>query len=171
MATYLGSLCCGEGGTLKTNTAGTCGGGGGAHSGWTTLVCHSPRWCVLPVSTLLRFQGALQGHCPEWALCFMHFPVVSCSGSQVLCKSTDPDGLCAFCPSQVQAVQATRRLRAHSLRWALNLMYLPGPSHPVSQVCQEGTVPGVPCVSSRDLISGCGTPGRCELPKIPGRFA
>ena len=54
-------------------------------------VCPSSRQCVLPRSTLLRLQGALQGHCPKWALCFVNFPGLSCSGSgsQVLHKGTD----------------------------------------------------------------------------------
>ena len=56
-------------------------------------VCHSPRRRVLPGSTLLRLQGALQGNCPKWALCFIHFPGLSHSGSQVLHKATDPEGL------------------------------------------------------------------------------
>ena len=57
------------------------------------------------MSTLLRSQGALQGHCAKWALHFMHFPGLSFSGSRVLCKGTGPDGLCDLCPSQVQAAQ------------------------------------------------------------------
>ena len=71
---------------------------------------HSPRWCVLSGSTLLRLQSALQGHCPKWALYFVHFPGLSRSGSWVLHRGTDPDGLCVLCPSQVQAAQATRYL-------------------------------------------------------------
>ena len=55
-------------------------------------VCHSLRRCVLSGSTLLRLQGTLQGHCPKWALCFVHFPGLSHSGSQVLCKGTDLAG-------------------------------------------------------------------------------
>ena len=35
---------------------------------------HHTRQHVFPRSTLLRLQGALQRHCPKWALCFMHFP-------------------------------------------------------------------------------------------------
>ena len=70
-------------------------------------VCHSPKQHELPRSTLLRLQPALQGHCPKWTLCLMHLPAVSCSGSQVLCKGTDPDGLCILCSFQVQAAQAT----------------------------------------------------------------
>ena len=63
--------------------------------------CHTPRQRVLPGSTLLRLQGALQGHCSKLSLNFMHFPSLSCSGSQVLCKGIDPDGLCVLCSSQV----------------------------------------------------------------------
>ena len=36
-------------------------------------VFHSTRQCVLPRSTLLSLQGALQGHCSKWALHFMPF--------------------------------------------------------------------------------------------------
>ena len=69
-------------------------------------VCHSPRWHVLPGSTLLRLQGALQGRCPKWALHFVHFPGLSCSGSWFLHGSTDPGGLCVLCPSKVPAAYA-----------------------------------------------------------------
>ena len=40
-------------------------------------VCHSLRQCVLPGSTLLILQGALQGHCPKWNLHFVYFPGLS----------------------------------------------------------------------------------------------
>ena len=50
------------------------------------MVCHSLRWHVFPGFTLLRLQGALQGNCPKWALCFVHFPGPSCSGSWVIPK-------------------------------------------------------------------------------------
>ena len=61
-------------------------------------VCHSPRRRVLPGSTLLRLQGALQGHCPKWALHFMQFPGLS---TPVLMCSTGAQtqmgcGFCAF---------------------------------------------------------------------------
>ena len=54
--------------------------------------------CVLSQSTLLRLQGALQGHHPKWALDCVHFPGLSCSGSgsQVLHKGIDLVGH-AFC--------------------------------------------------------------------------
>ena len=73
-------------------------------------VCHSLRRCVLPGSTLLILQGALQGHCPKWNLHFVYFPGLSHSGSWVLHKATDLDGLCVSCPPQDQAAHETRWL-------------------------------------------------------------
>ena len=73
-------------------------------------VCPSSRWRVLPGSTLLRLQGALQEHCPRQALCFLHFPGLSHSGSRVLHKGTDSVGPAFLCPSLVRAAQATRCL-------------------------------------------------------------
>ena len=66
-------------------------------------ICPSSRRRVLPGSTVLRLEGALQGHCPKRALSFVHFPGLSHSGSQVICKRTDSVG-CAFCalPSSEQ---------------------------------------------------------------------
>ena len=58
----------------------------------TYWVCPSSRRHVLPGSTLLRLQGALQGHCPKWPLCFVHFPGLSCSDSRVFHKGTDLAG-------------------------------------------------------------------------------
>ena len=43
-------------------------------------------------------------------------------------------------------------------------MYLPAPGRWVSQVHRTGTVSGVPCVSSGELISGCDTPDRYQPP-------
>ena len=64
------------------------------------LICHSPRQLVLPGFILLRFQAALQGQYPKWALRLVHFPGVGCLGSQVLCQMG-----CVLFPSQVQATQ------------------------------------------------------------------
>ena len=69
-------------------------------------VCPSSRQCVLPGSTVLRIQVALQGNCPKQALYFMHFPG---SGSQVLHKGR-LGWACVLCPSQAQTAQATRCL-------------------------------------------------------------
>ena len=44
-------------------------------------------------------------------------------------------------------------------RWAGCLNHLLSPGHSVSQVHRESTVSGVLCVSSGELISGCGPPG------------
>ena len=89
------------------------------------LVCHRSRWHVLPGSTLLKLQGALQEHCPKWSLCFMHFPGLSCSGSWVLYKGTEPMG-CAF-----SAFPRSKLFRAlvfwwmNCPRWAINLIHHP----------------------------------------------
>ena len=109
-------------------------------------VCCSPGWCALLKSTLLRFQGALQGHCSKCTLLFVHFPGLNSSGNWVLGEHTVPGGLCILCTSLVLADQ------------------FPGCTH-------EGTVSGVLCVSSGDLISGCETPARYLSSRIPGRGA
>ena len=65
-------------------------------------ICPSSRHHVLLGSTLLRLQGALQGHCPKHAMYFMHFPGLNHSSSLVLYKGTDSvDWACFLCPSQV----------------------------------------------------------------------
>jgi len=51
-------------------------------------VCPSSWQYMLPMSTLLRLQGALQGHCPEWALRFVPFPGLSNLGDQVIGECT-----------------------------------------------------------------------------------
>ena len=142
MVTYLGSLvqlCCGEGGTLQANITGVCGECSQCMDHTGLAPAHRLR--VLSWATLLRLQVALQGCCPKRALHFVHFPGLSFSGSQVLCKGTDPDGLCILCPSQVQATQMTGCMAGALSRWAVHLMHLPGCS--VSWVHLEGTVSGV----------------------------
>ena len=112
MVTYLGSLvqsCCGEGGTLQTNTTGMCGecsqclghtGFAPAHGVCAFLVytaqapgCSAgelskvgPWLRAFPRSKLLRFRflGISQRHRLGWP--------------------------CVLCPSQVRAVQVTRGL-------------------------------------------------------------
>ena len=94
MVTYLGSLiqlCCREGGTVKTNMTGVCGECSQClgHTGFALLMAHVLSW-----STLLKLQVPLQGNYPKQALCCVHFPGLSCSGSgsQVLHKGTDSGG-------------------------------------------------------------------------------
>ena len=104
MVTYLGSLiqlCCGEGGDTANKYRWHV---------WGVLTVYGPHWvwsglqCLFSGSTLLRLQGALQGHCLRWALCFVKSLGLSHSGSQVLHRDTDPDGLCFLFPSQVQSI-------------------------------------------------------------------
>ena len=125
-------------------------------------VCHSPRRHVLPRSTLLRLQGALQGHCPKRGLHFMQFPGLSRSGSRVLHRSTHSVG-CVFCAlPRSKQLRQLGAWRAHCPRWAVHLNHLPGPSHFVSRVLHESTASDVLCVSSGELISGCDPTGRCQ---------
>ena len=106
-------------------------------------VCHSSRLHVLPGSTLLRLQGVPWGHYPKWALRFVHFPGLNCTGSWVFHAGTDPDGLCILSPSQVQATEATGCL-ASGLSQVGCASYSPPQSQPLgfsgapwaqSQVC------------------------------------
>ena len=127
---------------------------------------------VLSQATLLRLQVALQGCCPKQALCFTHFPGLSClgSGSRVLHKDR-VSWACVLCPSQSQAARRPRAWQTHCPRWAVCLNHLPGPSHSLSWVCHESTISGVLCISSGELISGCDPLDRCLLFRIPGRLS
>ena len=141
-----------------------------ACSVWTALgLPQLTAACALFGSTLLRLQVALQGYCPMEALHFMHFPGLSCSGSGswVLHRGTDSVGcvLCAF--TRFEQLSASQ---VHCPRWTMHLNRLPGPCHSVSRVCQESTVSGVLCFSSGELISGCDSPGRCQLSRVPRRL-
>ena len=143
---------------------------------WGVLAVYGSHW-VCPSSwrhvpsraTLLRLQVALQGYCPKEALHFMHFPGLSCSdsGSWVLHRGTDSVG-CVLCAlTRFEQLSASQ---VHCPRWTMHLNRLPGPCHSVSRVCQESTVSGVLCFSSGELISGCDSPGRCQLSRVPRRL-
>ena len=134
-------------------------------------VCPSPGQRVLSGSALLRLQVALQGYCPKWALHFMHFPGVSCSGSgsRLLRKGTD-SARRAFCALlRSEQLRWPGAWRAYCRRWAVCLDHHPGPSRSVSQASPESIVSGVSCFSSGELISGCDPPGRCQPSRIPGQ--
>ena len=91
MVTRSGSLvqlCCGDGGTLQIPLV--CG--GSARRVRTALGLPRSRQRVLPGSTLLRLQGAMQRHCPKQALCFVHVPGLRRSGSQTVHKGTGSAG-------------------------------------------------------------------------------
>ena len=134
-------------------------------------VCPNSLQCVLFGSTLLRLQVALQGCCPKWALHFVHFPGVCCSGSgsRVLCKGTDLVGR-AFCAlSRSEQLRCPGAWRVHTPLVAGASYHLPCPSHSVSWVCSRSVVSGVLCVSSGELISGGNPPGGCQPSRVPGR--
>ena len=137
MVTYLGLLVqlhYGEGGTLQTISLACIG---STPSVWTTLGLPQLMLHVLSLSTLLRFQVALKGNCPKWALGFLHFPGLSCSGSGswVLHKGIDSVGpeFCALPMSE--QLRQPGAWRAHCPRWSVHLNHIPGPSHSVSLVC------------------------------------
>ena len=104
MVCCLGSLaqsCCGEGGALQTNVTGLCG----EHSQCSGHTGFAPaHGCVLPLSTLLRLQAALQGAGPELGA----VPVFGYST-----KARTRLGL-RFVPSPTRAAQAARSLTSHS---------------------------------------------------------
>ena len=131
-------------------------------------VCHIPRQLVLPGSTLFRLQVSQRGYCSKWALHFKHFPGQSHSGSRVFRRGTDPDGLCVLCLSLVQEAQETACL-VSALSQVAGASYSPPRSRPLgfSGAPQEH-IPGVPCVCSGELISGCDTLGRFQPSRIPG---
>ena len=98
---------------------------------------------ALPRSKPLRFSGPPQGHRPRWIVCFVPFSGPSSQSDRVLGECTVPGGPCVLCTSLVPASQCPR--------------------------CAFRAVSGVPCVSSGELTSGCDTPDRCQLSRIPGR--
>ena len=167
MVTYLGSLIqlyCVKGETLQKNITGMCG---------ECLQC-------------MDHTGFAPAHSG------VSFLDLHCSGSRLLCRGTVQSRLCISCTSQVQVLRYSTKAdsvgrafcalprpkqlrrpgawRVHCPRWSVCLNHLPGPSHWVSWVCHEVTVSGVPCVSSRELISGCDPPSGCQLSRIPGRL-
>ena len=143
---------------------------GSVHSVRTTLGL--PRLRVACASWVYTAQApgrsCLQGYCPKRAFLFGHFTGLSRSGSWVLHKGTESVG-CAFCAlPRSKQLRRPGASREHWPRWAVRLNHLPGPGRLVSWVRHISTISGVGCVSSGELISGCSTPGRCQLSRIPG---
>ena len=97
---------------------------GSACSVWTTLGLSQLMAHVLSQSTLLRLQIALQGNCPRWALGFVHFPGLSCSGSgsQVPTKAQTPMDM-HFVPFPGPSSSGDQVLGEHTLqRWQVHLI-------------------------------------------------
>ena len=107
--------------------------------------------------------GCSAGHCPKWALSFMHFPGLSHSGSLVLYKGTDLV-VSAFCAlPRSQQFRWPGAWQVHCPRWTI-LNHLPSPGHSVSWVCRESTISVVGHVSSGELILGCDPPAYFNHP-------
>ena len=108
--------------------------------------------------------GCSAWNCLRRALGCVHVPGLSCSGS----GSGTPQRCrlgwaCVLCPSQVWAAQVTRCLVS-----VVAVSYcLPHPCRSVFWEDNWCTFSGVPCVSSRELISGCDPPSRCRPSRIP----
>ena len=105
VVTYLGSLvqsCCEEGGTLQTNITGMCGECLQCLGHFGFAPTHG--MCAFPVYTA-QALGCSAGNCLMQALCCMHSPGLSRSGSgsRVLHKGADLVGpvFCA-CPRSEQ---------------------------------------------------------------------
>ena len=91
MDTFLGSLvqlCCGEGGTLRTNITGVWGDSSQCLGHTRFAPAHGLR--AFPVYTV-QALGCSAGKCLRRALVCMHFSGLShsCSGSRVLYKGAD----------------------------------------------------------------------------------
>ena len=126
--------------------------------------------CAFPVYTA-QPPGCSAGNCLKQTLGCMHFPGLSHSGSGawVLHKGADSVGP-AFCaltgPSssgdQVAWLALSPQVCGASYHIPIPAARCPG--------CAAGISAGVPCVSSGELISGCDTPGGCQLSRSPGRL-
>ena len=144
MDTFLGSLvqlCCGEGGTLQTNTTGVCR----EYPPCLGHIGFAPTHdlCAFPVYTA-QAPGCSARSCLMWTLGCMHFPGLSAQ-VQILGYST--------------MVQTCLGLR---------FVPFPGLSSSGDQVLGESTLPGVLClitsmipatwfpwVRSENAFSGC----------------
>ena len=134
---------------------------GSTHSVLATLgLPPASRVCVLPPSTLLRLQAALQGAGPE-----LHaLAGLSCSDSRfrVLHKDTDSVGP-AFCAFPGQSSSGIQELDKCTLPRC-------GAHYPLRRLSLSFRVhwSGVPCVCSGELVSSRDPPGRCQPSRISG---
>ena len=121
----------------------------GLHCSGSRVLCRAlskadPAFHGLPRSKLLRFRfsGILQGHTQSVGHVFCALP-------------------------RSEQLRQPGVWQAHCPMWAVCLNHLPSPAARFPWVCRESA--GVSCVSSRELISGCSLPGRCQPSRIPGR--
>ena len=169
MVTYLGPLCCGREEHCKQISLACVG---SARSVWITLgLPQLTAACAFRVYPAQAPRCSAR-HCPKQALHFVHFPGLSysSSGSQVLHKGTDMVGHVFCALPRFKQLRLPGSLQVHCPRWAVHLNHLPGPRCFVPQMRHESTISDVLCVSSGELISGCGPLGKCQLSTIPGRL-
>ena len=132
---------------------------GSAHNVLATLGLPSLTACVLSLSTLLRFQVALQGVGPELrALPRSKLLRFRFSGTP---QRHRLGWACVLCPSPIRAAQSTRCLTSALSSGAVRLLPSPVPT-------SRRAWSGVPCVSSGELISGCDPRSRCQPSRISG---
>ena len=93
---------------------------GSARNVWATLGLPLLTACVLPQSTLLRLQVALQGNCLKQALGCVYFPGLSRSGSRVLHKGTDSVGHVFCALPRLEQLRHPDAWQAHCPRWAVS---------------------------------------------------
>ena len=127
-------MCHSEGANIENKYLWNCRGSWG---GWISVDIPLPKVTCIFGSTLLKLMVAPWGCCPKLTVCFLHFPSLSYSGSQMFCKGTDHDWFCALCTSQVQKAGATRWWAKYCLIWIIHRMHLSGPRHSVC-LCVRG---------------------------------
>ena len=148
MVTYLDSLvqlCCGEGETLPANTPGGCGERAQC-PGHTSLPLLTAG--VLPRSTLLRLQLALQGNCLRRpGLRALPRPTPLRFRFSGAAQRRRLGWACVSCPSQARQLRGPGAWCAPSPQVGARLA--PSPAPPAGfQVRSGSAVSGVPWVSS-----------------------
>ena len=165
--TFLGSLvqsCCGEGGTLQTNTTGMCEECSQCFSHTRFAPAHSV--CAFPVYTS-QALGRSAKNCLRQALGCMHFPAVQVQFLRYSTKAQTLLGL-RFVPLWGLSSSGDQVLGegSHPQMWSSSY-HFPHPSCSVFWVYNGRTLSGVLCVSSRELIPVCNPPGGCQPSRIP----
>ena len=138
---------------------------GSVCSGWTTLGLPQPK--ALCTSWVQAAQVPCKSIVPSGPS-FCEFPGLSHSGCLCSTRAQMLMGY-AFCALPRPEPSGDQVLGEHTLMWVVHLMHVPSPGRPVFWVCHEGTVSGVPCISSGELFSGCDTPGGREPSRMAGR--
>ena len=143
---------------------------GSVRSGWTTLGLPQPNEvCTSQVYTG-QAPGYSAGALSQVGPAFHAVPRTKHSGSHVLHRGTDPDGLCILCPSQLRTAQLTGCLASTLSQvghpsysppwsWTLSFLGVPWEHSPRCAMCLFW-----------GLISGSDTPGRCQWSRILGRY-